>query len=194
MKILMITHILPDPPVGGCRLRNFNLIKQVAKHHELHLVTLYRKSHTPSKKQMAESTEVMKKYCSEVHVYPISAEHNQLRRLVTLFLNLFSSDPYSAALYRSSALTAKVREMLSIHKYDVVELGEIGMLNYAKLVPGIPKLLVHHNVESQLMYRRAKVASNPIILGKLPQCMPVCFSAQAFGTALYGLRNSILRK
>lgn len=163
MKILMITHILPFPPGGGCRLRNFNLIKQVAQHHELHLLTLYRKTHQSDQDQVTKSIAEMKKYCTEVHAYPIPGEYSRLKYVWTLLLNLFSSDPYSAALYHSAALTTKVSEMLKLHQYDAVEIGEIAMLNYAKLAPGLPKLLVHHNVESQLLYRRAKVASNPIM-------------------------------
>lgn len=161
MKILMITHILPFPPHGGCRIRNFNLIKQAASKHELHLVTFYRKAHSKTEQKVAEATAEIKKFCKEVHVYPIEAEHNKFKYYSTLLFNLFSGDPYSAAIYHSKSMINKVKEMIDRYKYDVVEIGEIGMLNYARLVPGIPKLLVHHNVESQLLARRATVA-NPL--------------------------------
>jgi len=162
MKILLITHFLPYPPRGGCNQRGFNLIKQTAKHHELHLVTFYRKSHLQQSEHLDESIEAMRQYCREVHVFPLPGDHSRLRYFTILILNLFSSDPYSAALYRSPSLQRKVLEMLGKHDYDIVEIGEIGLLNYARLAPGIPKLLVHQNIESQLLYRRAEVASNPL--------------------------------
>jgi len=159
----MITHILPYPPRGGCVQRNFNLIKQVAEHHELHLVTFYRQSHLKPPESLDDSIGAMRQYCKELHVFPIPSEHSRLKYFKTLFLNLFSSEPYSSAIYRSSGFKSKIIEMIGRYDYDVVEIGEIGLLNYARLASDIPKLLVHHNIESQLLYRRAKVASNPLV-------------------------------
>lgn len=163
MKILLITHILPWPPRGGCAQRNYNLIRQAAKEHQLDLVTFYRREHLRHGETLDGGIAAMKRLCREVHVYPVNGDGNRLSYYWTLLKNLFSSDPYSAALYHSPEMIAKVNELLAANDYDVIEIGEIGLLNYADLAPGIPKVLIHHNVESQLLYRRAEVASNGVM-------------------------------
>lgn len=39
-KILMLSSRLPYPPIGGDRLKNYNLIKILSKHYSIHLVAL----------------------------------------------------------------------------------------------------------------------------------------------------------
>ena len=38
MKILFISYDFPFPPTGGSISRDYNLIKQLSKHHELHWI------------------------------------------------------------------------------------------------------------------------------------------------------------
>lgn len=39
-KVLLISSRLPYPPIGGDKLKNFNLLKILSKHYEVHLVTV----------------------------------------------------------------------------------------------------------------------------------------------------------
>lgn len=59
MKILMLTLYLPYPPNSGGQIRSYNLIKNLAKKHEITLVSFIKKG---EEKYAAE----MKKYCQEV--------------------------------------------------------------------------------------------------------------------------------
>jgi len=59
MKILMLTLYLPYPPNSGGQIRSYNLIKNLAKKHEITLVSFIKKG------EEKYATE-MKKYCKEV--------------------------------------------------------------------------------------------------------------------------------
>lgn len=39
-KVLMITSRIPYPPIGGYKLKNYNLLKILSKHYDVHLVTI----------------------------------------------------------------------------------------------------------------------------------------------------------
>lgn len=40
LKVLLITSRLPYPPVGGDKLKSYNLLKILSKHYDVHLVTI----------------------------------------------------------------------------------------------------------------------------------------------------------
>lgn len=167
MKILLISHILPYPPKGGCPQRNYNLLKECSKTNEIHMLAFYRKSHQANSSKLQDATSAMKQYCKKIEVFKIPADHNRVLWYLLLFFNLFSPLPYSVWLYSSRRMKKAMIRYLDTNSYDIVEIGEIGLANYAKLAPEIPKILIHHNVESQLLFRRKKFVSNWLAKGYL---------------------------
>ncbi len=160
MKILLISHILPYPPKGGCPQRNYNLLKECSKTNEIHMLAFYRKGHQVNSSEIQDATNAMKQYCKKIEVFKIPADHNRVLWYLLLFFNLFSSFPYSVWLYSSRKMKKAVTRYLETNSYDIMEIGEIGLARYAKLAPDIPKILVHHNIESQLLFRRMKFVTN----------------------------------
>ena len=167
MKILLISQILPYPPKGGSPQRNFNLLKECSKTNEIHMLTFYRKSHQVNSSGLQEATNAMKRYCEKIEVFKIPADHNRILWYLLLLFNLFSPLPYSVWLYSSRKMKKAVKRYLGANSYDIMEIGEIGLANYAKLAPEIPRILVHQNVESQLLYRRMMFLGNWLAKGYL---------------------------
>jgi len=56
--------------------------------------------------------------------------------------------------FRSFKMIDAVKKKLRKNNFDLVEIGCISLYQYAKLIPDLPKLLIHHNIESQLLHRR----------------------------------------
>jgi len=165
MKILLISHILPYPPKGGCPQRNFNLLKECSSGNEIDLLAFYRQSHQQNEEELNKAISEMKRYCRNVEVFPIAAERNKLIWYLLLLFNLFSPLPYSVWLYRSKKMKVAIKRYIEKYNYDVLEFGEIGLAKYAENLDGYAKILIHHNVESQLLYRRAQFGGN--ILSKI---------------------------
>jgi len=166
VKILLIAHLLPYPPSGGCSLRNFNLIKEASLQHEIHLLTFFQKVHFRNPSDYAEdlqrSVEEMKKYCRHVETFEIPTDGRAIAWNTLLFFNLFSQTPYSSWKFHSRQMINAVRRHASKHTFDLVEIGTIALAKYRELLPEVPSLLVHHNIESELLLRRSKNASNPL--------------------------------
>ena len=162
MKILMITHLVPYPPHDGPSLRNFNLLKECSKNHEIHLLTFYRKAHGHNPENLKYSIDELKKYCKDVKVFAIPTEDHKLAWYLLLLFNIFSLSPYSVWAYWSPKMVRAIKRKLQEVTFDVVEIGEIGLANYSKLFHHTPTLLVHHNIESQVLNRRSKIQRNPI--------------------------------
>jgi glycosyltransferase involved in cell wall biosynthesis len=98
----------------------------------------------------------MKKYCKVVKVFEIPTDGRKLAWYALLFFNLFSLTPYSAWKFHSRTMERSVRKYAAEHSFDLVEIGTIALANFAKLVPDLPRLMVHHNIESELLLRRSR--------------------------------------
>jgi glycosyltransferase involved in cell wall biosynthesis len=161
MKILLITHLLPYPPRGGCSLRNFNLLREASERHEIHLLTFYQKAHLDKQSDLQRNIDETRKYCEVLEVFEIPTDGRPFAWYSLLGLNLFSAKPYSAWKFRSRKMADAIRKYSTTNSYDLVEIGTIALAGYRKLVPDIPSLMVHHNIESELLLRRATTLGNP---------------------------------
>jgi hypothetical protein len=142
MRILIVAHKVPYPPRGGATLRNFNLLRECSKDHQIHLITFTQEPYLRDTEELRASIEKLKQYCAEVKVFKIPTDGKRLRWLLLLFFNLFSPMPYSVWRFRSKEMAAAVRKSFSRFRFDLMEIGTIALLNYSSLAPGIPKLLV----------------------------------------------------
>ena len=76
MKVLMLTPYLPYPPSSGGQVRSYNLIKNLAKHHQITLFSLIK--YEEEKKYIKE----LKKYCADVKVFKRSVKPWTLRNIL----------------------------------------------------------------------------------------------------------------
>jgi sugar transferase (PEP-CTERM/EpsH1 system associated) len=163
MKILIISHFLPYPPHGGSLQRNFSLLKETAKNHDIHFLTFTQRVLLPDERKVDDSMKVVSQYCRLLKVFKIPTDYNRIKWYLLLFLNLFSLIPYSVWRYRSRAMIKEVRKQLREEHFDLIQSDTIALAQYAMLAPDLPKILVHQNVESSLLLRRSANEKNPLI-------------------------------
>ncbi len=160
MKILLVTHLIPYPPTGGVALRNYNLLKETSANNEVFLLTFYQRAHHKDQAAVERGIEGIRELCKHLEVFEIPTDRNKPAWYLLLLANLFSLSPYSPWRYYSAKMVKAIERLLEEHTFDVMEIGTIALANYGKLAPSVPKVLVHHNIESQLLYRRSKYVKN----------------------------------
>jgi sugar transferase (PEP-CTERM/EpsH1 system associated) len=163
MKILIISHFVPYPPHGGALQRNFNLLKEVSKKNEIHLLTFTQKILLPDEIKLQDSIRALKNYCNYIKVLKISTDFSKIRWILLLFFNLFSLTPYSVWRFKSKAMVREIENQLEGSCFDLVQIDTIALAQYAGIAPCLPKVLVHQNVESALLLRRSINEKNPLI-------------------------------
>ncbi len=62
MRILYVTYGLPYPPDSGGRIHDFNIIKNISRHHSVLLISLLENS------KEVHSIPMLEKYCELVYV------------------------------------------------------------------------------------------------------------------------------
>ncbi len=154
-KILFLTPQLPYPPQQGTALRNYNLIAQVARHHEVHLLS-FVENHSDTPQQPAMDAGPLRDLCATVRTVPVP-HRTRWRRLHTVLTSPLPDLVHrldSAPFY--SVLQQVIRDIAPL---DVIEIEGLEMAQYglhaAHTAGGrTPRLLYDaHNAEYLLQER-----------------------------------------
>jgi glycosyltransferase involved in cell wall biosynthesis len=139
VKILFLSSWFPYPPINGAKIRVYNLIRELAKYHEISLLSFVR---TFSLDEAMQNTSYLRQYCKSVQVVPaISYYPNTLSAL----LGLFSRKPRSVIQTYSHKMSELLKEALITESFDVMVASEVNMpylvSQLASEVTGIPKII-----------------------------------------------------
>ncbi|MGD8394530.1 MAG: glycosyltransferase [Candidatus Eiseniibacteriota bacterium] len=162
MEILILSHLVPYPTTSGVLLRCYNLLREVAREHRVHLYALNQGVLLEPGAPLEASVEHLRSFCAEVQVFPIPTDGSRGAYGRLLLGNLFSRHPYSVPRFYAPALEEAVIDLLSRRPVEIVQFETIAMAQYGALAPDLPQILVHQNVESELLARRARAERNPL--------------------------------
>lgn len=124
MKILFLTPELPYPPDRGASIRTFNLIKNLAPRHEIHLLCFSTKE-----SDLAEAGPLLD-LCSQIET--LSTPHRStLQRLLSIFL---SPLPDMALRLPSAEFEVQLKALLQKEDFDLVQVEAIEMARYIPTV------------------------------------------------------------
>jgi polysaccharide biosynthesis protein PslH len=140
-------------------IRNFNLLKQITQNHQVDMLTFNQAPHFATPEELQQSIEVLRPLCGRLEVFRIPTDSSKWLWYLMLLANLFSPTPYSAWRFSSRKMEKAILNRLESESYDVMEIGTIALARFARLAPDLPKILVHHNVESILLSRRSRAVN-----------------------------------
>jgi sugar transferase (PEP-CTERM/EpsH1 system associated) len=157
MKVLFVTTKSPYPLHEGRALRTYNLIREVAREHEVHLVSFVQ---TPEE---LEGIEHMRSLCRELHFHKLHFNAPRWRLAVEAVRELFGRAPLQVVKYRQASMRRTLQRLLATHRYDLVHFDMLHLAEYFPLCGPVPKLLTEHNVESVILQRRAETETRPLV-------------------------------
>lgn len=149
MKILFLSRWFPYPASNGSKLRIYNLLSGLARHHEVTLLSFNDRPDTE-----ADPT-VLKSFCQEVHVIPWSPfnpDSQQAR------LGFFSATPRSVIDTYSAAMHQHIEQLLATANYDLVIASQIDMAVYSSHFRRLPALF--EEVEVGVLYEQFTQAAS----------------------------------
>lgn len=152
MRILLLTPQRPYPPHQGTTLRNFNLVKELAKRHSVCLLTFLEPDQNP-----ADAGPLLD-LCEWVEALPVPQRSTWLR----LRQMLFTRRPDMSWRLWSVAFNERLARRLGEEQFDVVEIEGIEMAPYLatieQAVQARPLIIYDaHNAE-WILQKRAFVA------------------------------------
>jgi len=160
MKILFLSQIVPYPPHGGVLQRGYNLIREISKYNNIYLLAFVHPDIISTERMITESLQELCKFCEKVEYFPLWPKKSISHHYFGLLLGLFSHLPFSVLAHKSQSFNRRVRELLRTEEINLVHYDTIALTQFDSQEIVVSKVLTHHNIESQLMERRAKVEKN----------------------------------
>ncbi len=149
MNILWVTYGLPYPPISGARLRDLNLIRQLAKRHAIHLFSLLEDA------SETDSVGELERFCASVETFPLG--HQPLSARIDQFAqHVRARRPLATFPFMNHALRARLREVAAALPADAIQIEHSFLAPYVDALPpsfrGL-KMLSLHNL-GELQYQR----------------------------------------
>ena len=110
LKILFLTPRFPYPLIGGDRIKPFNILTHLAKHHEVTLVTFYQGGKEPPK----EHLEKVKELGINIHVIPLNPFISGLKTALRI-----CKYPLEISYYTQPKYSKVVNKLLTEQKFDL---------------------------------------------------------------------------
>lgn len=156
MKILWVKAGGLVPPDIGGKIRSYNILRQLAKHHAVTFFSFYA----------AHENDVhgeLRQIFQRVVLMPLDLpQAKSAGEALDYAVHVFSREPYSLTKYCRPEVRKKLRSLLEEESYDVILCD---FLVAAGVIPWelhCPKVLFTHNVEAVIWQRHFRVARNPL--------------------------------
>ncbi len=162
MRVLWVGHNLAYPPKGGVSQRNYNLLRQVGKHHEVHVLAFDQPATRPKGVSPQDCVEALGRFCARVEWMPLQRHNTGFLKYVLAARACLSRTPYAMRWLSSPALVGRLGTILGNTHFDVVHFDTLALAPYLPYVYRSAVVLNHHNIESVMMERRASLERNPI--------------------------------
>lgn len=149
MQILILTPQLPYPPQQGTSLRNFHIIRGLSERHQVYLLSFLE----DEQKVDPQFIMPLREQCQEIVTVPVPARTvgTRLWQLLTTTL------PDMAHRLYSADFEAALRQLLSRHTFDVVQVEGIELARYMQTIvdcaPQSKIVFDDHNAETELQRR-----------------------------------------
>jgi len=146
VRILIISTQFPYPSRSGFEVRVYQLMRQLARRHEVTLLSY----------ALPEEGEDVAALAAEltVRVVERSASPTKAKRAVQL-LSLASQLPYACREVRSQQMQRAIDELCARVQFDVIQLESVLACQFS-LPAGPKKLLDEHNIEYELLRRQSE--------------------------------------
>lgn len=165
MKILWLSHLIPYPPKGGVLQRSYNLIKEISKHHEVHLLAfnqkdLMRMFYKTNEEGIRESKNHLEDFCASTKFVEIPCDKSSFHKKLLAFKSLFTTQPYTLNWLTSEEYRNEIMKYIKTYDFDFVNFDTISLAPFKEACGNIPSSLDHHNIESHMLLRRADKENN----------------------------------
>lgn len=160
MRILWLGHNLAYPPKGGPLQRNYNLLREAAREHEVHAVVFDQPASRPQGVTPQDCVEALSKFCASVDWLPLPTDSLGVGRYCRAISGLVTGEPYEFKWLRSKEMVGRLERLTSRIRFDVVHADTLGLSPYVPLIPHAGTVLNHHDIESALVRRRASHERN----------------------------------
>jgi len=140
--------------------RGYNIIREIARYNSVHLLAFIHPDILKSDNEIEEAKKELCKFCNSVEFFHLWVKESRMNKYAGLLSGLFYSKPFSVLAHRSKRMDSRIDWLLKKEQFDLIHYDTIALSRFNRNNITIPKVMTHHNIESNLMRRRAQVEKN----------------------------------
>lgn len=128
MRILLITNSLPYPPSHGGKVRAWHLLRQIAQHHDVTLLSLL---------ESASDTQFfphLQQYSVQVEGVVKQRRRSKKKLLPHLLRTMLKGQPRRNGLAHYEEMENKVRELTHSQHFDIIQIEQSTMAPYVEFI------------------------------------------------------------
>ena len=152
--LLFLSHRLPTPPHNGAALRTFNTIRVLSEAYRVTALCFDRLDPVLAGLDLTARIDALRPY-ARVEVFPIPQQHSRLRFVRDHLRSVLRNEAYTLSAYDSPSYAEAIRRARRELRIALVHVDTLDLARYLPLLGDLPVACTHHNVESQLLRRRA---------------------------------------
>lgn len=141
----MLTQVLPFPPDSGPKVKTWNVLKYLALHHEVTLVSFVRGD-------QRQEVEHLKSVCREVHTVPM--QRSILKDVWALLKSFISGIPWVITRDHRPEMVQLVQQLTQDNRFDVIHADQLNMAQFAEAARGKAIKVVDQHNALWLLYQR----------------------------------------
>lgn len=160
-KLLFLCHTLPYPLDGGVWIRSYHVLRLLSETFDVTALYFARSGAAGRSHDVREAMEALREFGAG-EVFEVPQETSRRRWAWDHLRSVATSRPFTVYKHDSGPYRRRIAELLGRCRFDVVHLDSLDLSGLLPLPGNPPTVCVHHNVESELLRRRAAVESNPL--------------------------------
>jgi len=153
-SLLFLCHTLPYPPDSGVKIRTYNILRLLAREFAVSVLCFQRGGERRSAASGVQSLQDLLGL-ARAEAFPIAQEHSWVRLFTDHAQSLARRRAYTIWTYASRQYRSCIDRLLAAGEVDLVHMDSLDLAGYLPMLCGVPVVCTHHNVESQLLRRRA---------------------------------------
>lgn len=168
MKVLWFSHLVPYPEAGlGVLQRSYHLVRELSRAHEVYLLAFVQRKIIEDllgdvEGGLERARQHLSQYCARVQFLPIPSDSSGLGRTWLAARSLVGAHPYTIRWLQSAFARRLAIEWDASIDFDVVHFDTLSLAPYRGIFARAAKSLDHHNIESDMMLRRARIEEHPL--------------------------------
>lgn len=168
MKILWFSHLVPYPQTGlGVLQRSYNLVRELARVHQVYLLAFVQRKIITEllgdvEAGLQRAHEHLDQYCARVQFLSIPSDRSRLGQTWLAARSLVGAHPYTIRWLLSGDARRVATDWNASIDFDVVHFDTLSLAPYRNIFACSAKSLDHHNIESDMMLRRAQIEKHPL--------------------------------
>jgi glycosyltransferase involved in cell wall biosynthesis len=154
-QLLFLAHTYPYPPDGGVWARTYHVLRLLAQAFDVTALCFERTAPSDGHHAPADEPYPGLEVFASVEMFPLPQLHCRARFVWDHVRSVAARRVYTNYLFDSAAFRARLRQVLGQRRFVLAHLDSLDLGGHLGDITAVPVVCVHHNVESELLARRA---------------------------------------